>query len=167
MSRTISAAIVVCLLGSSWGCSAPAPPPQAKPTNPTRTHIELAIKTLKPDASLPVRYNPAACDCPPFELRLSSGWIRAGWTNINAQENRALRVQLKATQPAQWPVNLLLKGSVDNEVMRTSQGQYAVRITSTAVVNEAPKPQPGAAPPPAQAAPAEPAKDGPKPGAPG
>jgi hypothetical protein len=155
------AAIVAALIGLPAACAGPANGTRPPPANPARTRIEVGIKTVNAGGDLAVRYNPAACDCPPFELRLASGWIRASWSNIDAPQNRALSAQLKTTRPEQWPVNLVLKGRVDSEVMRTSQGQYAVQLTSTAVVGELAKPRPVAAPQPKPTPPPPPPGGGP------
>ena len=50
------------------------------PTSPrdyARDRLETVVDQHKAGTSFRVRLNPAACDCPPFELRLGEVWYRA------------------------------------------------------------------------------------------
>ena len=137
------------LLLVAVACSGPATGGQPAPVNPVRLLLEKQIAGLAADGPLQLRYNPATCDCPVFELRLESSWIRAHWRNQAAAEFEPVVRSLIALAADRWPVPLSLKGQVDPEVLRTPVGQYAVQFTASEVI-QAPPPAPPAAvaPPP-------------------
>lgn len=142
--------MLLCVL---LACGGNPAAPKAPPVNPVREQIEAQVRALEDNAQLELRYNPAACDCPPFELRLPGGWVRAAWSNADAPQHKELVASLLATAPEKWPIPLRLLGKVDPEVARTARGAYAVRLESSRVLAPAP---PSLTPPSATPAPARP-----------
>lgn len=66
------------------GCaSAPAPPPAVLAGEAAETRIERSIELADEDVNgleaydVPIRYNPARCDCPDFEVEVFGRWQRA------------------------------------------------------------------------------------------
>ena len=128
-------------------CSAPATP-EADP-NPVRSQLTIAINTLPSDTPLQLRYNPAACDCPQYELRLAKRWVRAEWTNADAPAFAIRVAALQKSAPDAWPVAMLVSGKVSGEVRRTTTGLYTVSVEVAEIIGRekparAPQtPQPG------------------------
>jgi hypothetical protein len=135
----------------AMACSA-TPVQQA---NPLRRELEqaLAIATKQP---LEVRWNPAPCPCPPFELRLGERWLRAELTaaTVDPEAFATWLRWLNGTAPEALPVAVEVEGRVDNELVRAVQGGYAVRIEVSAV--QMPAVPPSAPVPPVPSAPAPP-----------
>lgn len=109
------------------GCTLAAcgAPETTEPENPTRAALETAIAELDPQVLLHVRYNPAACACPPVEVRVGAQWLRAELTGGAADPWLASLVK---TSPENLPVPLQILGRIERDVLRTAQGSYAVRV---------------------------------------
>ncbi len=121
------AAILLGALG--WvGCGAEAVG-RAEP-NPLRQVLEQDVAKVDRSAPLQLRYNPARCQCPPFELRLGSRWVRAELLPTDERMLKWYR-HLSAQPPENWPLPVLVRGRVEREVLRTISGDYAVRIDVT------------------------------------
>ena len=104
--------------------------------NPLRAALEESIAGLEAQQPLVLRYNTAACACPPAELRLGGQWLRAELTG-----GAVVQTWLAAaarTPPERLPVPLQAIGRVDPEVLRTPQGSYAVRIDVAKILAAAP-----------------------------
>ena len=94
--------------------------------NPIRADLEQAIAGIDTQKPLVLRYNPAACACPPTELRVGDQWLRAelvGDANV-----QTWLTGLSRTSPDNLPTPLQVLGRVDREILRTPQGSYAARI---------------------------------------
>ncbi len=125
-------------------------PPVAAPANPLRARLEAALAALPTDAPLSLRYNPAPCDCPAFEMPLDGAWLRVELVaSGNVPELPRLLDWLAAQPPERWPIGLSLRGALERELLRTSSGTYAARLDVTAVLGPAEAIAPAAAPAPA------------------
>ena len=104
------------------------------PANPLRAAIEDDIAALDDERPLPARYNPAACACPPLELRIGARWLRAAWVSSDRAEELARTLDVLAAEPrGRWPLPLVARGKVDSSARRTAQGEYAVLIDLSAL----------------------------------
>ncbi len=96
------------------------------PENPVRAALEQSVAGLDTQTPLILRYNPAACACPPAEVRLGGQWLRAELTGDSAVQTWL--ASLARTPPENLPVALQVLGQIERDVLRTPQGSYAVRI---------------------------------------
>jgi hypothetical protein len=117
--------------------------------NPVRRGIETHLQTLDTTTLLPLRFNPAPCNCPAFELHLGEQWVRAELSASDADRWTAWTGWLAATPPELLPVEVQLRGRVDRDLQRTAQGAYAVRVEIIEIVGPLPPPSPEVVPPPA------------------
>lgn len=95
-----------------------------------------------------MRYNPADCNCPLFELAVDDRWLRA-----DVAVDEALQpwlTWLASTPPETWPTAVQGTGRVSRTLLRTEAGLYGVRIERFQVI--APLP-PAGVPEPVQLAP--------------
>lgn len=99
------------------------------PDNPLRAALEQSIAGLDTQQPLVLRYNPASCACPPAEIRLGGQWLRAELLGDVAVQ--AWLAGLARTPLDNLPVALRVLGRVERDVLRTPQGNYAVRIEVT------------------------------------
>lgn len=138
--------VAVGLLSLSSGCSAPRAP--TPPKFAVKDGLEAALAQLPADAPLALRYNPAPCDCPAFELQVGSAWLRADLIASGSSVRLAELIAWLAQQPAsRWPIAVQLRGNVERELLRTPQGAYAVRVEVGALITpQPPAPAPVAAP---------------------
>lgn len=142
--RLVGVALIAGLLG---GCG--TAPRVAAPANPRRARLEAALAALPTDAPIALRYNPAPCDCPAFELPIDGGWLRVELVaSGNVPEFPRLLDWLGAQPPERWPIGLSLRGAVERELLRTTSGTYAARLDVTAVLGPPEAIAPAAAPEP-------------------
>ena len=116
---------VLCLCAAT-ACGSAAPAPAR--AHHARDRILAAVDTLDSAAPLRLRYNPAPCACPAFEVHLGGRWVRASWPAVRHPPWTELAERLAATSAPQWPVLLRVVGRIDREVHRTRAGGYAVSI---------------------------------------
>ena len=45
-----------------------------------------------------VRYNPATCECPAFEVKMGSRWVRVALNDINEPDSEAFKLSFRAKQ---------------------------------------------------------------------
>ena len=107
-------------------CSAAGPRPPS--THSARDRIVAAVDARDSELPLQLRYNPAPCACPAFEVRLARRWVRANWPGVRTAAWAKLAQRLSATSAPQWPIVLRVRGRIDREVRRTRAGGYAVTI---------------------------------------
>jgi hypothetical protein len=107
------------------GCGGARPEPQAAP-NPLRREIELTVAAIDASQPLLLRFNPAACDCPAFEVKVGERWLRAELQGGDAVHGWIAWI---ARSPSDTlPLRCTVRGRVEREVLRTLQGVYALRI---------------------------------------
>jgi len=124
--RTAIAVLSLCACGSA--AVAPNEP------NPLRRELERDLAHIDATQALELRFNPAPCNCPGFELRVGERWVRA---EINRSEGDMVTIWLAwlAQTPIEaLPVPVSLLGRVEREILRTAQGSYAVRIDVREIV---------------------------------
>jgi hypothetical protein len=117
-----------------------APPVVRLEPNPERQAWQQRLASRDAAAPLVLRYNPAPCNCPAFELQLAERWLRAELVEADP----AWLAWLAATPPESWPVTVQAGGRVTPQLLRTSGGLYAIRIDKVTVVSPLPPPQPEA-----------------------
>lgn len=114
-------------------CSSPESP---DPDNPVRQGLEQSIAGLDKAEPLRLRYNPAACACPPVEVRVAGQWLRADLEGDATVQ--AWLAGLARTPPDSLPVPMQALGQIEPEILRTQTGSYAVRITVRKVLTPSP-----------------------------
>ena len=107
---------------------------KSRSPNPVRSKLERSLASLDAKQPVRLRYNPGACDCPPFEAEIAGAWVRADWSNASQPDFLALIQALRKTAPEHWPLMMTLRARVDGEVMRTAQGLYSVRLEASKLV---------------------------------
>lgn len=85
--------------------------------------VDLARK-----APLVLRWNPAPCDCPPFEAQLSGGWIRAELRGGDLEKLQQWTAFLASLPPESLPVAVAARGQLERGVWRLANGNYAARV---------------------------------------
>ena len=141
-ARHVASGLIATVLVVWGGCGAPEP---AKgPPNPARLAIVKAVGELNDKTPIQLRFNPATCECPVYEVRVAKRWVRAEWSNERHARFEALSARLRKSPPARWPIALLVQGTIDAEVRRTRQGLYAVRIEVAEVIGQHGAAAPGA-----------------------
>jgi len=96
--------------------------------NAVRREIQASLSSLDQTQPLDLRYNPVSCNCPPFELRLGQHWLRAELAGAEGEKYASWLAWLSLTPLEALPTAVKAKGTVERELLRTSQGNYAVRI---------------------------------------
>lgn len=114
------------------GCAGAGP--QSASNYRARDRIVAAVDAHDSSVPLSLRYNPAPCACPAFEVKLAGRWVRANWPGVRTAPWAVLAKRLAATSAPQWPIALRVLGRIDREVRRTSAGAYAVTIEVTELV---------------------------------
>ena len=120
-------ALALALACSSGG------PAQVEP-NPVRRALESDLAGLDLKAPLELRYNPAPCDCPPFELHAGRRWVRAELGAAEPDKLARWIAWLAQTPLDALPVAVQVRGKPDRDVVRTAQGSYAVRLEVLEIV---------------------------------
>jgi hypothetical protein len=123
------------LLAAQVGCSSGPAVTKVDP-NPTKSRLTEAIAMRGSDTPIQLRYNPAACNCPAFEVRIAKRWVRAEWTNNTASKFAPKLQKLQASNPEQWPIAMLVQGQFESEIMRTEQGQHAVQVEVSKIIGD-------------------------------
>lgn len=105
-------------------CSqAPAQPQLLSVRQQLEQQVDLARK-----APLVLRWNPAPCDCPPFEAQLSGGWIRADLRGGDLEKLQQWTAFLATLPPESLPVAVSARGQLERGVWRLANGNYAARV---------------------------------------
>jgi len=125
----------VCLGYFATGCSSES---IARVPNPVRHAFEQGLRTVDANIPLELRFNPAPCNCPAFELQLADRWLRAELTANDLDRLNAWTNALAATPPEALPIAVTVRGKIDRDLQRTAQGAYAVRIDVTEILSPAP-----------------------------
>lgn len=140
--RLVRAAVLGCVLTATSATAACSGTEAGKtPTNSVRDNLERSLAALPAGEPLRIRYNPTTCDCPLFEVRVAGRWLRASWANATAGEWPPLLAKLNRSAPASWPIYIMVEATVDRELVRTAQGEYATRFEVRKVVADPTQPQ--------------------------
>lgn len=134
---------LVCLTGCGATSDARAQP------NPVRVQLERDLAAARQQQTVVVRYNPAPCGCPPFELHVGESWLRVEIYGPEPDKLAAWQNFLASMPVDALPIPVQVQGRPDREVLRTTTGSYASRLQVTAIVAPlAPEPSPPADKPP-------------------
>ncbi len=105
--------------------------------NAVRREIQASLAAVDQTKPLELRYNPVSCNCPPFELRLGQHWLRAELAGTESEKYATWLAWLSQTPLEALPTAVKAKGTIERELLRTAQGNYAVRIEISEI--ESPK----------------------------
>lgn len=112
--------------------------------NPLRHALEHDLAAIDRSRPLDLRFNPAPCNCPVFELQVGQRWVRAELARSEGDTVSTWLAWLSASPIEALPVAVSLRGRVEREVLRSAQGAYAVRIDVSEILG----PKPASDPPP-------------------
>lgn len=121
-ARVAVAVIAAALCCISCGASSGQLQPQTIKQQ-LEAQVDLARK-----APPVLRWNPAPCDCPPFELQLASGWIRAELRSGDLEKIQQWTAFLGTSPPESLPVAVTVQGQLERGVWRLANGTFAVRV---------------------------------------
>ncbi len=100
------------LLGSSSCASS-----QESTRLSSATEMREKLEAMGEVSSFELRYNPAPCDCPPWELATSDGWIRVALRG-DAETLETLQEQAWTDHGSELLVNYAAEGALANRVLR-------------------------------------------------
>ena len=89
-------------------------------------------------APLELRWNPAPCVCPPFEVRLGSSWVRAELQARDTEKIQQWTAFLTTTPPEALPVPVAIQGRLEPGIFRLANGNFACRVEVIEVVGPLP-----------------------------
>ncbi|MBM4342291.1 MAG: hypothetical protein FJ100_02815 [Deltaproteobacteria bacterium] len=115
--------------------------------NPVRHSLDQQV-ALARKQPLQLRFNPALCNCPPFEVRVGERWWRAELSSPDAEALAAWIDYLAAAAGDVLPVAVAVEGALERDILRTSTGAYALRVDVVRIVEPLPPPPPPVVPPP-------------------
>ncbi|MSQ84695.1 MAG: hypothetical protein EXR77_17790 [Myxococcales bacterium] len=142
--------VVVLALGLPCACG-PANAP-AVVANPVRQSLAEQV-LLARKLPLQLRFNPAQCPCPPFEIRVGQRWWRV---ELSANDNDALANWLEflgQSAAETLPIAVQIDGVLEREIVRTPAGAYALKVDVAKIVEPLPPPPPPVVAPPLPADP--------------
>ena len=116
--------------------------------NPLRHALEHDLAAIDRSLPLNLRFNPAPCNCPVFELQVGQRWVRAELTRSEGDAVSTWLSWLSASPIEALPVAVSLRGRVEREVLRSAQGAYAVRIDVSEILGPKPAADPAPITPP-------------------
>ena len=108
----------------------------AQKPNPLRDRLLQVIAQSSENAPLQLRYNPAACNCPDFEVRVDKQWVRTQWRNGGEPQFAAILKAVRNSPPSQWPVSMLVEGKFEGRVWRTEQGVYSLSLEVSKITGQ-------------------------------
>lgn len=78
--------VALAVVASLGVACASSPPPAPDPALHWADRVAERVLIAQARDSHPVRYNPAACDCPPFELQLDGAWHRVAFAGVGPDD---------------------------------------------------------------------------------
>ncbi len=121
------ARLVLALISSAAVGAACGPATGQVQAPSARQQLEQQVDHAR-KAPLVLRWNPAPCDCPPFEAQLASGWIRAELRGSEVEKLQQWTAFLAGMPPESLPVAVSARGQLERGVWRLPNGGYAARV---------------------------------------
>ncbi|HAN30808.1 MAG TPA: hypothetical protein DCQ06_04355 [Myxococcales bacterium] len=106
----MSAKALSCLVLAILALSCASPQTSRQPTLQDKLQEELVAVAAQTELQL--RYNPAQCDCPSFELKLNKRWLRTNWLDWQNATWAQLRQILSGLNVDKLPPRLRVKGNI-------------------------------------------------------
>lgn len=140
------AAWALALLGSAAIGVACSPATGQLEAPSVRQQLEQQVDHAR-KAPLVLRWNPAPCDCPPFEAQLASGWIRAELRGSEVEKLQQWTAFLAGMPPESLPIAVSARGQLERGVWRLPNGAYAARVDISEPLSPLAPPAPAEEPP--------------------
>lgn len=124
-----AALLCVVVLGCSAGdVREPTPPPGPLPYP---DELRQAAEVTAQQAALVVRYNPAQCACPPFELQVGPRWVRVELEGEKdpATPASALLARARTDLDQRRVPHYSVKGELDPKPRKCAQGAYCLTLS--------------------------------------
>lgn len=137
--RSVASAAAWALVGPIVAACSGPDSQLAVPT--VRQQLEQQVDLAR-KAPLELRWNPAPCACPSFEVRLASGWLRAELQASETEKIHQWTTFLAATPLEALPVPVAVQGRLERGIYRLSNGNFACRVEVTEAVGPLPPPPP-------------------------
>lgn len=134
---------LLALVGASCG---PVQAP-AVVANPVRHSLDQQLALARKHPPL-LRFNPALCNCPPFEVRVGQRWWRAELGGADAEALAGWIDFLGSSAGDTLPVPVVVEGTLERDILRTATGAYALKVDVTRIVEPLPPPPPPVVPAP-------------------
>jgi hypothetical protein len=131
----VAAALVACAGGPE------RVDPSADPAHAWAVAVRARVAAARDQPSFTLRYNPAACDCPPFEVRLDGIWHRVLFAGAGPEDAamQALDAAVRDARARRVNATWQIQGSLDDSLTTCARGTLVVALSPSAF---------GAPPPP-------------------
>jgi len=108
--------------------------PAADPAHAWALEVHARIAAVRNQPSFTLRYNPAACDCPPFEIQLEGVWHRVVFAGSSPDDEaiQALDTAVKDARSRRVNATWQVQGSLDDTLATCARGALVVALTPTA-----------------------------------
>jgi hypothetical protein len=132
MSALRMAALALVLLGGCGGVRKATPSLNGPPPDYAET-VRLRLAAAADAESHTLRFNPAACGCPPFEVRLGEAWQRVAFDVSDEQDPVlvALREQTAAAPRREAGRTWEVQGRLDTSLITCGRGALVVTLRPT------------------------------------
>lgn len=147
-ARRAAAFALAAVLAAGLGCAS-APAPTGPPIMSYLERVKARVLVARASPTQRIRFNPVACDCPPYELELDGVWQRAAFANTDLQapavlslEEAALDSQKRGTLPV-WTV----AGTLEDTYQTCARGALVVGFTLEVFEPPPPETPPGVSEP--------------------
>ena len=112
--------------------------PSGPPTRPSSAAmLQEKLNALEEVRSSELRYNPAPCDCPPWELAIPDGWLRVALRG-DAETLETLQEQAWTDHGSELLVTYAAEGSLSPRVLRCTPSTLCSEFTLTQWVLQEP-----------------------------
>lgn len=130
LARRCRRLLVPALVAVLAGACASAPPPAPDPALHWADLVGARVVAAQVRDSHPVRYNPAACDCPPYELQLDGSWHRVAFAGVGPDDPAVIALdEARRDAPgAVWQV----QGALQTALATCARGAIVVTMALSA-----------------------------------
>ncbi len=146
--RNLVRSVLTALVALALGCGPVQAP--AVVANPVRHSLDQQL-TLARKQPPQLRFNPALCNCPPFEVRVGERWWRADLTSADPEVLSGWMDYLGSSAGDALPVAVVVEGTLERDIWRTATGAYALKVDVVRIVEPLPPPPPPVVPAPTDA----------------
>jgi hypothetical protein len=133
--RAWTGALAAALLMSACASARSDKPSLSAPAPDYAQTVRARLALASSQRDFTVRFNPAACGCPPFEVRLADVWQRVAF-DVSSEDDPVLVALRDATassarrEPGQtWDV----QGRLDSSLITCGRGALVVTLRPTAL----------------------------------
>jgi|GEM_PF-1309568 len=131
-SAPLALVFAACLLA---GCpSTQRVDPAQDPAHAWAETVRQRVLAARDDPSYTLRYNPCACDCPPYEVRLAGVWHRVLFAGAGPDDETILALETAVEDARARRVNATwqLQGNLDDVLTTCGRGTLVVALSPSA-----------------------------------